>query len=135
MGRSILPRNFASYATGRFAHGGRQRFAWVYVDDVVGVVLFLTEHPEISGVVNVSSPNPAGNRTLMRCIRKVLGIPLGFPAFRWMTEIGAALIRTETELILKSRWVIPERFTDAGYVFSYPELEPALRQIVAMSRG
>ena len=52
-----------------------------------------------------------------------------------MTEIGAALIRTETELILKSRWVTPERLTEAGYVFSYPQLEPALRQIVALSRG
>ncbi len=117
------------------ARGGRQRFSWVHVDDVLGVVLFLAEHPEISGVINVSAPNPEDNRTLMRCIRKVLGIPLGFPAFRWMTEIGAALIRTETELILKSRWVTPERLTEAGYVFSYPQLEPALRQIVALSRG
>lgn len=116
------------------AHGGHQRFSWVHVDDVLGVVLFLAEHPDISGVINVSSPYPADNRTLMRFIRNVLGIPFGFPAFRWMTEIGAALIRTETELILKSRWVMPERLTEAGYVFSHPELEPALRQIVAMSR-
>lgn len=116
------------------ARGGRQRFSWIHVDDVLGVVLFLVKHPEISGVVNVSSPNPVDNRTLMRSIRKVLRIPLGFPAFRWMTEIGAAFLRTETELILKSRWVTPEKLIEAGYEFSYPELEPALRQIVTTSR-
>lgn len=116
------------------ARGGRQRFSWIHVDDVLGVVLFLVKHPEISGVVNVSSPNPVDNRTLMRSIRKVRRIPLGFPAFRWMTEIGAAFLRTETELILKSRWVTPEKLIEAGYEFSYPELEPALRQIVTTSR-
>lgn len=117
------------------ARGGRQRFSWVHVDDVLGVVLFLVEHPDISGVVNVSSPNPVDNRTLMRAIRKALAIPFGFPAFRGMTEIGAALIRTETELILKSRWVVPERLIKEGYVFHYPELDPALRQIVGASRA
>lgn len=108
---------------------GRQMFSWVHIDDVLGVILFLADHPELDGVVNVSSPNPTDNRTLMRTIRRVLGIPFGFPAFRWMTELGAIAIRTETELVLKSRWVVPERLSRSGYVFAYPELEPALRQI------
>lgn len=113
------------------ARGGRQKFSWVHVDDVLGVVLFLAEHPELNGVVNVASPNPTDNRTLMRTIRKVLGLPFGFPAFRWMTELGAAALRTETELILKSRWVTPEKLSEAGYTFSYPALETALGQVVA----
>ena len=128
---------FASHArraAGTFhqfrARGGRQKFSWVHVADVLRVVLFLVEHSEVDGVVNVSSPNPTDNRTLMCTIRRVLGIPVGIPAFRWMTELGATVIRTETELILKSRWVTPERLSAAGFMFEYPELEPALRQIV-----
>lgn len=112
------------------ARRGRQKFSWVHVEDVLGVILFLAEHHELDGIVNVSSPNPTDNRTLMRTIRRVLGVPLGLPAFRWMTEIGAAALRTETELILKSRWVLPEKLLAAGYTFSYPDLEPALRHIV-----
>lgn len=115
------------------ARGGRQRFSWVHIDDVVGVVLFLVDHPEVDGVVNVSAPHPVDNRTLMRFIRRVLRIPFGFPTFRWMAEIGAGILRTETELILKSRWVLPEKLSKAGYEFLYPELEPALRQIVDSS--
>lgn len=112
------------------ARGGRQKFSWVHVADVLGIVLFLAEHPELDGVVNVASPNAVDNRTLMRTIRKVLGIPLGLPAFRWMTELGAIAIRTETELILKSRWVIPGRLSEAGYNFEFPGLKAGLRNIV-----
>lgn len=111
------------------SRGGRQKFSWVHVDDVLGILLFLTEHPELEGVINVSAPHPVDNRTLMRTIRRVLGIPLGLPAFRWMTELGAIAIRTETELILKSRWVVPERLSEAGFSFEYPQLEGALRHI------
>lgn len=112
------------------SRGGRQKFSWVHVDDVLGIILFLVEHPELDGIVNVSSPNPSDNRTIMRTIRRVLGIRVGFSAFRWMSELGAIAIRTETELILKSRWVIPERLSAAGYSFRYPELKSALQQIV-----
>ncbi|MBX3093529.1 MAG: DUF1731 domain-containing protein [Cryobacterium sp.] len=112
------------------SRGGRQKFSWVHVDDVLRVIEFVAEHPQLDGVVNVSSPNPSDNRTLMRTIRRVLGIPFGLPAFRWMTELGAIAIRTETELILKSRWVVPERLTGAGFIFEYPQLEAALRNIV-----
>lgn len=112
------------------SRGGRQKFSWIHVDDVVGIILFLVDHPQLDGIVNVSSPNPSDNRTVMRTIRRVLGIRVGFPSFRWMTELGAIAIRTETELILKSRWVIPERLSAEGYDFRYPNLEGALQQIV-----
>ncbi|GAA4155060.1 TIGR01777 family oxidoreductase [Gryllotalpicola daejeonensis] len=117
------------------ARGGRQKFSWVHLDDVVGVIRFLRAHAELDGVVNVTSPNPTDNRTMMATLRRVLGVPFGLPLPRWVLELGAAAIHTETELVLKSRWVLPERLLAAGYEFHYPELEPALRQIVAERRG
>lgn len=116
------------------ARWGRQRFSWVHLRDVLGVIDFVRARPELDDVFNVAAPGTSDNRTLMRLIRKALGIPVGLPAFRWMTELGAMVIRTETELILKSRWVVPERLLDAGYVFEHPELEGALTDIVAELR-
>lgn len=113
------------------ARGGRQKFSWVHIRDVLGAIEFLRAHPDLDGPVNVAAPNPTDNRTLMAALRRVLGVPAGVPAFRWMLEIGSAVIRTETELVLKSRWVLPERLLGAGYDFAFPELEPALRDIVS----
>ncbi|MGW9632313.1 epimerase [Agromyces sp. NPDC055520] len=112
------------------ARGGRQRFSWVHLDDLAGIIDFLAERPDLDGVVNVSAPNPTDNRTLMRAIRRLLRMPFGMPAWRWMLELGSAVIRTETELVLKSRWVVPERLLEAGYEFANPDLEPALRSIL-----
>ncbi|WP_022892012.1 DUF1731 domain-containing protein [Agromyces subbeticus] len=99
------------------------------------VVDFLRGRPDLDGVINVSAPETSDNRTLMRTIRRILGVPIGVPAWRWMLELGSAVIRTETELVLKSRWVVPERLLDAGYAFEHPELEPALRSILRPARG
>jgi NAD dependent epimerase/dehydratase family enzyme len=124
----------ARRASGTFhrfrARSGRQKFSWIHIADVLGIIRFLRDRAEISGIVNASAPNPSDNRTLMATLRRILGMPFGLPAPRWMLEIGTFVIRTETELVLKSRWVIPERLVNAGYEFAYPELEPALRQIV-----
>lgn len=114
---------------------GRQRFSWVHLDDVIGVVRFLRRSPGLDGVVNVSSPHPVDSVTLMRTIRRVLGVPFGMPLPRLALELGALALRTETELVLKSRWVVPERLQAAGYRFAQPELEPALRDIVAERRA
>ncbi|MDF1479852.1 DUF1731 domain-containing protein [Leifsonia sp. H3M29-4] len=127
-------RTSARRAAGTFhefgARGGRQRFSWVHLADVLGVVRFLRAHPELEGVVNLSAPNPTDNAGFMRAVRRVLGVPFGIPTPRFVLELGAMVIRTETELVLKSRWVLPERLLAAGYRFEYPDLEPALRQIV-----
>ena len=112
------------------ARWGRQHFSWVHLDDVVGSLRFLADRADIAGVVNVTSPNPSDDATLMRTIRRVLGVPFGIPLPRWALEVGSAAIRTETELVLKSRWVLPERLLEAGYRFRYPDLEQAVRQIV-----
>ena len=110
--------------------GGRQKFSWVHLDDVLGSIRFLMEREDLSGVFNVSAPNPSDNRTMMATLRRVLKVPAGLPAFRWMLEMGSIAIRTETELILKSRWVLPQRLQDAGYEFRFPTLEPALTDIL-----
>jgi len=108
------------------ARGGRQRFSWVHLDDVAGIIAFLEQHPELEGLVNAVAPGASDNRTLMATIRRALGVPFGLPQPRWMLELGAIGIRTETELILKSRWVAPERLLDAGYAFAHPDLEEAV---------
>lgn len=116
------------------ARGGRQRFSWVHLEDVLGIIRFLIAHEEIDGVVNVASPDPVDSVTVMRSIRRALRVPFGIPLHRWLLEPGAWAIRTETELVLKSRWVVPERLLAAGYSFAFPELDDAIDQIVATRR-
>lgn len=119
---------------GAWRGGGRQHFSWVHLDDVFRAMRFL-ETSDLDGVVNITSPNPSTNREVMATLRRVLGVPFGVPLPRIALELGAFAIRTETELILKSRWVLPKRLLDAGFVFEYPELESALRQILHRSGG
>ncbi|MFC4138954.1 MULTISPECIES: epimerase [unclassified Microbacterium] len=129
-GRWPVGRRRREAGAGHFpgARMGRQRFSWVHVDDVVGIIDFLEAHPELEGPVNAASPNPVDNAEFMATVRRVLGVRFGPPMPRWMLELGAIGIRTETELILKSRWVLPEKLTEAGYVFRYPTLEGAVRE-------
>lgn len=109
------------------AKHGRQRFSWVHLDDIGRIIDFIEEHPELEGPINAAAPHPVDNAMFMATVRRVLGVRIGPPMPRWMLEIGAIGIRTETELILKSRWVLPEKLTDAGFEFAYPTLEPAIR--------
>ncbi|UYN84248.1 MAG: DUF1731 domain-containing protein [Microcella sp.] len=112
------------------SRGGAQRFSWVHLDDVVRAHHWVEAHPEIDGAVNVSSPNPETNRELMAHLRDVLHRPIGLPAHRWMLELGTWALRTETELVLKSRWVLPERLEAAGFRFEHPSLRAALASIL-----
>ncbi len=108
---------------------GLQKFSWIHIDDVVGIVRFIRDRPNITGVVNVSAPEPSDNRRLMGLLRRGVGAAVGLPAYRWMLEPAMWALRTETELILKSRWVLPERLQNAGYVFRYSTLEHALDEL------
>jgi len=110
---------------------GRQRFSWVHLDDVVGIIRFLEAHPELDGPINASAPNPTDNRTFMASVRRAVGARFGLPTWRWILEVGSAGIRTETELVLKSRWVLPERLETAGYSFLFRHHADALNDIVA----
>lgn len=110
---------------------GRQRFSWIHIDDVVGAIRFISEHPEIEGPVNFAAPGSRENRTLMQTLRRVVRMPVGLPAWRFMLEPAMWALRTEPELVLKSRWVTPAVLTDAGYEFVHPALDPALRDVWA----
>jgi len=110
---------------------GKQMYSWVHEEDLCRIVEWCYEHSEASGVYNCASPNPVTNREFMRTLRKSTGHRFGLPAFTWLLELGAALIGTETELILKSRWVFPGRLLKAGFRFKYLHAEEAIRDIVA----
>ncbi|MEJ7609822.1 MAG: TIGR01777 family oxidoreductase [Ferruginibacter sp.] len=109
---------------------GTQKFSWIHLEDLYSAIKFVKEHTNLSGVFNLSSPNPVTNEALMSTLRKTLHISIGLPASEWLLKIGAVLIGTETELILKSRWVIPENLINGGFKFIYPDLEPAIVQIL-----
>ncbi|WP_213815179.1 TIGR01777 family oxidoreductase [Glaciihabitans sp. dw_435] len=110
--------------------GGRQWFSWIHIEDVYRAIRFIEADATFEGTVNVSSPQPVRNRDLMATLRRVLGVGFGLPLFRWMIELGSFAIRSESELLLKSRWVLPTRLQREGFVFQYPELEAALRNIL-----
>lgn len=112
---------------------GRQMVSWIHIEDFCRAVEFLIDRPELSGPINITSPNPLPNAEFMRQLRTAAGVRIGLPAFRWMLEIGAVLIRTETELPLKSRYAIPTRLHQAGFTFAYPSWQHAARELVSKS--
>ena len=104
-------------------------FSWIHIEDLYQIILFLMEHQELEGVFNCSAPNPVTNAVLMQTLRKALQVPIGLPTPEWLLKIGAVLIRTEPELVLKSRWVLPGRLVEAGYTFHHPHLPPVLETL------
>jgi uncharacterized protein (TIGR01777 family) len=99
---------------------GRQYVSWIHDRDFIRAVYWLMDHAELEGPVNLASPNPVPNAEFMRTLRAAWGIGFGLPATRWMLEIGAFFLRTETELILKSRRVVPGRLLQSGFLFQLP---------------
>ncbi len=122
--------NLVRFGLGGKQGDGKQMFSWVHIEDLFRIILFLQSHKELEGIFNCSSPNPVDNKTLMKTFREILNVKIGLPSPRWLLEIGAAFIHTETELILKSRWVLPEKLIESGYAFKYPTLEAALENIL-----
>ena len=116
------------------AGDGRQFFSWIHDQDFVRAVRWLLAHDELAGAVNLASPEPLPNAAFMRILREVWGAPWGLPAARWMLEIGAIFLRTETELILKSRRVVPARLLQDGFTFLHPAWPEAARDLCARWR-
>jgi len=117
------------YGLGGTAASGKQYMSWIHDRDFIRSVYWLIEHEELSGPVNLSSPNPLPNSEFMRVLRKAYGMPFGMPAFEWQLAIGAVLMRTETELILKSRRVVPKLLMDSGYEFEFPDWKDAAEDL------
>ncbi|SFC40364.1 hypothetical protein SAMN05443252_103242 [Bacillus sp. OV322] len=124
-------KNMVKFGLGGAQGPGTQKFSWIHVEDLCRIITFLQEKESLSGVFNCSSPNPVTNAELMENLRKAMGVKAGLPSAKWMLELGAVFIKTETELILKSRWVIPERLIKEGFTFKYSRIEDALHQILS----
>lgn len=130
-GGAMTPyRNLVKFGLGGVQGSGNQKFSWVHIEDLFQIVLFLKDREELSGIFNCSAPEPVSNRELMKQIRTVMNVPFGLPAFKWMLKIGSIILKTETELVLKSRWVIPERLERKGYTFTFNTLDKALQDIL-----
>lgn len=111
------------------AGDGRQFVSWIHDDDFVRAIRWLLDRNDLDGPVNVAAPYPVSNADFMRDLRAAWGTPLGMSATRWMLEVGAAFMRTETELILKSRRVVPGKLLDAGFAFTFPQWDEAARDL------
>ena len=108
---------------------GNQKMSWLHIDDFCRAVDFIIENEELSGPINLSSPNPVSNKTFMKDLRRKMGFPFGISQPTWMLEAGAALIGTESELLLKSRNVYPEKLIQAGFKFSSADLDSCLTKL------
>jgi uncharacterized protein (TIGR01777 family) len=123
------------FGLGGASGSGKQFVSWMHGQDFLRSIQYLMDHEDLDGAINVASPNPLPNAEFMADLRKAWGTRVGFPASAWMLELGALFLRTETELILKSRRVIPGRLLAHGFQFDYPAWNAAARDLVKRSRS
>lgn len=123
-------RNLVRWGLGGRQGSGHQRFSWIHIEDLYRAIRFIAQDEQLQGAVNCSAPFPVTNSELMAQLRQASHMPFGIPAPVWLLKAGARLIRTETELVLKSRWVLPEKLLKHGFRFQYPNLDGALAQII-----
>jgi uncharacterized protein len=116
------------------ASNGRQYISWIHDGDFIRAVRFLIESESVSGPVNLAAPNPVPNAEFMRALRRAWGAPIGLPATRWMLALGAYVMQTETELVLKSRRVIPGKLAALGFNFRFPTWPEAAIDLCARWR-
>lgn len=109
---------------------GNQMISWIHIDDFTKAVDHVLEHEEINGVINIGSPNPMRNSDFMRKLRAACKRPFGLPAPKWLLKFGARIIKTEIELILKSRFIQPEKLINTGFEFTYPTIDSAFKNLV-----
>jgi hypothetical protein len=128
---SVFPvlRRLVRLGLGGALAGGRQFVSWIHEEDFLRSVEWLVARDDLDGPVNVAAPAPVTNAEMMRALRRVVGIPFGLPTPRWLLEVGAAFLRTESELVIKSRRVVPGRLVASGFAFRFPDLEGAFRDL------
>ena len=120
-------RGLAKKGLGGKMGSGKQMVSWIHIEDTCRAVEWMIENPEAEGAYNLVAPEALTNEAMMKLIRKDVGAWIGLPAMAWMLEIGAFFMRTETELIVKSRWVYPERLLDEGFEFEKERFEDVLK--------
>lgn len=122
------------FGLGGSAGDGKQFVSWIHDQDFVRAADWLIQHEDLEGPLNLAAPNPLPNTEFMETLRKAWGIPFGLPATEWMLELGAWALGSETELILKSRRVIPTRLLDSGFTFQFPTWADAASGLCARWR-
>jgi uncharacterized protein len=122
---------FVRFGVGGKAASGLQFISWIHDMDFIRSLEFLAGHEEFEGPVNLCSPNPLSNGEFMKALRQAWGARLGLASPRWLLEAAAVFLRTETELILKSRRVVPGRLVEAGFKFQFPDWPQAAKELVA----
>jgi uncharacterized protein (TIGR01777 family) len=122
---------FQRYLGGPLGNG-RQWFSWIHIDDLTRAFLFLLEQPEISGPVNFTAPNPVRNKELAQWLGRIMGRPAFLPAPGFMLKL---VLGEFGSILLKGQRVLPRKLLQAGFPFSYPEIDRALRQVIRGSEG
>jgi hypothetical protein len=133
-GAFALLLNLVRLGLGGAQGSGRQFVSWIHEQDFVRAIETLIANESIDGIVNVAAPHPLPNRDFMRALRQAWGQPIGLPAQRWLIEAAAVFLRTESELVLKSRQVVPTRLLDLGFRFEFPDWPAAARDLIALWR-
>lgn len=129
-GGAFIPlKNLAKTGFGGKQGSGNQFVSWIHEDDFANAAAFIIEK-EISGIINVVSPEPVQNTVFMQKLRKSVGFPFGIPLNKFFLEIGAFFIRTEPELIMKSRNVVPKRLLENGFQFKFGDIDTAFRNLL-----
>jgi hypothetical protein len=128
---SVFPvlRRLVRCGLGGRMGNGRQLVSWIHETDFCRAVEWLIHHAELGSSVNLAAPNPLSNAEMMRTLRQVCGMPLGLPASNWMLDVGAFVLRTESELLIKSRHVVPGRLLESGFEFQFATIREAFKEL------
>lgn len=127
-----LLQNLVRCGLGGKAGDGKQFMSWIHGADLISAIAWLIKHEEIEGVVNLAAPHPLSNAEFMRVLREVNGIPFGLPSPKALLEIGTFFLRTESELVLKSRRVVPGKLLESGFSFQFPDWPHAAKDLVKL---
>jgi uncharacterized protein len=123
------------YGLGGDMGSGNQYISWIHDSDFTRAIQFILERQDLTGAINISSPNPLSNHDFMRQLREAWGTRFGLNSTNWMLEIGTLLMQTETELVLKSRRVVPSRLLETGFEFKHPDWHKAAIDLVKRWRA
>ena len=122
--------NLVRLSLGGWQGNGRQFVSWIHEEDFARAVEFIIDTEYLAGPVNIAAPNPIPNREFMAALREAWELPNGFPIPALLIKLGAVIMRTESELVLKSRRVVPGRLLEAGFKFEFPDWPEAAEDLV-----
>ena len=129
-GGAFIPlKTLAKIGFGGKQGKGNQFVSWIHEEDFAQAIDFVIEK-ELTGKINIVSPQPIPNQDFMKKLRKAVGFPFGIPLNALLLKIGSSIIRTEPELVLKSRNVIPKRLLDNGFEFKYGDIDEAFENLL-----